>query len=185
MFTGFKKGNPRSDQLADRLLKKGGIFVAHMSMATLMIAGAVDYHMSSMTMLPVKEGEVSGIGSEANDIVIEVGEIDENRFTNIHEIQNKQIGNMIINQGEGVFKSRPDKKVFTFDSFPFTIETHGWYRNSTIHSAQKEQRQDGDGEVVNGFFIRPQKILTDSEIQRLQNRLMQGASVKVLSLIHI
>jgi len=179
MFTGLVKGQPTGAQLKDRFLKKGGIFVSHMSMAALMIAGAVDYHTSTTTLLAVKEGESNNIGSEANDIVIEVGEIQGNAFTNIHEIQNNQIGNMILNRGNSIFNSRPDKKLFSFDEFPFTLEFNGWYKNSTIHTS-KEARQEGDGEIVNGFFIRPQEILSESKVERLTRRASQGRRLKVL-----
>lgn len=143
-----------------------GVFTSHISMAVLMIAGAVDYHKSTLTMLSVKEGETNHIGSSEENIVIEVSEIENGVTKNVHIISNEMIQDMILNGKVATFSTRPDSRIFSFESFPFTVEFNGWYRNSDIFPA-KSKRDEDPGAVVNGAFIREDDILTQAESQRI------------------
>lgn len=158
----------RAEFSFDRLFGKFvGVLTSHISMAVLMISGAVDYHMSATTMLEVKETQVNRIGNSAEDIVIEVSEIVNGVEKNIHVIENDQINDMILNGKDSFFTRRAGERVFTFDQFPFKIKFNGWYRNADVLT-QKSSRKPDDGEVVDGLFLREDDVLTEPEGERIQ-----------------
>ncbi|MDB9741854.1 cytochrome c biogenesis protein ResB [Akkermansiaceae bacterium] len=145
-----------------------GVFTSHISMAVMMIAGAVDYHMSSTTMLDVVETKTNHIGYSDEDVVIEVSEIKEGVEQNVHVVSNKLIDDMILNNQQSLLNSKKPTKTFTFKDFPFEIKFNGWYRNANIFS-NKTTRTETDGELVDGKFIREDDILTISESERIQS----------------
>ncbi len=161
----LKKLDSPTPKLA-KFTKFIGIFISHMSMATLMIAGAVDYHLSSTTMLAVSEGESNQVGESDEDVVIEVSEIVDGVSTRVHVIGNDQIGSMILNGEASSFSSRVKQKTFTFENFPFHLEFDGWYRNGRVLPAS-ERGKEGDGPVVDGMFVRAAELLTISEGERI------------------
>lgn len=161
------QGNPDKATVRKRLIKKSGVFISHMSMVMLMIAGAVDYHLSSMTMLAVKEGESNRVGSEANDIVVEVSRLKKGEKQEIFVIENKEIDDLIYQPKESHFTAQPASRSFSFANLPFEVKIERWYKNAVIKRADSGKKSN-DGEIVDGLFIRPLKILTETEIERLQ-----------------
>ena len=162
----FAKSTRSSVPFEKRFGKFIGVFTSHISMAILMIAGAVDYHKSSMTMLEVVESETNHIGISEEDIVIEVSEIIKGVETDIHVIDNKNISGMIRNGKAALFSKKEEVKTFEFDRFPFQIKFKGWYRNADILPA-KIAKIEGDGETVDGLYIREDDILTAQESSRI------------------
>lgn len=161
----IKRFNSPTPKLA-KFSKFIGIFIAHMSMAFLMIAGAVDYHLSSLTMLGVEEGTGNIVGESDEDVVIEVSEIVDGVTTNVHVIGNDQISSMILNGEASSFTSKTKKKTFTLKDFPFKLEFEGWYRNARVLPSS-EPTMEGDGPVVDGMFIRAADLLTIDEGVRI------------------
>ena len=159
--------SPNKYDVPTKICKFIGIFVSHVSMAALMIAGAVDYHLSTTTLLTVKEGEEEFIGRSDEDVVIEVYEIKDGKETNVNVIKNKYISNMILNGKVSVFNFRPDKKTFKFEGKPFSLEFEGWYRNCNVFSVNRATHKDTDNPAVDGLFLREDEILTHSESDRI------------------
>ncbi len=164
----FAKNTRSTVPFEKRFGKFIGVFTSHISMAVLMIAGAVDYHKSSMTMLDVVESETNHIGVSEEDIVIEVSEIVDGVETDIHVVENKHISGMILNGKTSWFDKRGGSKTFEFDHFPFKIKFKGWYRNANVIPA-KVAKIEGDGETIDGLYVREDDILTLQESSRIGN----------------
>jgi hypothetical protein len=147
----------------EKLIGKMLIIISHMSMSALMIAGAVDYHFSTLTMLAVSESEENFIGTLEGDVVLEVSKIVDGLETDIRIVANEQIGNMILTKGQ-LRLLAPDVKKFFFENLPFHIEFEGWYKNSDILT---DDRKESDGPKVNGKFIREDDILSESESEKI------------------
>ncbi|MCB1099700.1 MAG: cytochrome c biogenesis protein ResB [Verrucomicrobiae bacterium] len=136
-----------------RLRKKPqtiGILIAHLSIAFLIVAGAVSFYFKKDGNMALWPGDSSNLFQSFTNWVVEVKELGtDSDVWMIHDSDFKDL--------EGS-KSR----VFTNDALPFELKLFGYVRNSELGVA--DGGSSGGQPVVDGFYLKPSPAAKEDEM---------------------
>ncbi|MGK0188232.1 MAG: hypothetical protein ACI9R3_004024 [Verrucomicrobiales bacterium] len=127
-----------------------GILIAHLSIAFLIIAGAVSYLFKKDGNMALWPGDSSNLFQSFHDWVVEVKELDTKDDV------------WVIRDGEFKDLEGSNSRIFFKDGLPFELRFYGYVRNSELGVASGGS--SGGQPVVDGFYLKKQPDATENEM---------------------
>jgi len=143
--------------------RKAGNLISHFGIVFMLLGGGVAHHFSERGNMAVYEGESSDTAEAYNEWVVEVAEVKDETYEEVHVIRGKLLTDLKAG------KSR----VFDFKGIPFSLEISGYLVNA-IPANERESAPRNNEHVVDGYYLQEAKGNVESE------RNLAGAYARVI-----
>ncbi len=132
--------------------KQAGNLISHFGIVFMLIGGGVAHHFSERGNMAVYEGESSNTAEAYNEWVVEVAEVKDDTYEEIHVIRGEWL--------TGLKAGKP--RVFDFKGVPFSLEISGYLVNA-IPTNQLEAPPRNGELVADGYYLQEAEGNVESE----------------------